>query len=68
MTTFTGKILNDGDSGLATSPFAETNWDNTNPSLPAQNPSAWVETAIDTSTDNAEPQVMGFKIAENNWT
>lgn len=64
---FQGRIPVDGHTAVNTSAFGNTDWDNMTPTVPAQTPTAWAETSIDTANDNASDQVRGFKIAESNW-
>lgn len=64
---FQGRIPVDGHATYNTSAFGNTDWDNTTPTVPAQTPTAWSETSIDTATDNAEEHVRGLNIVENTW-
>ncbi len=65
---FSGKILIEGHSALDASPFKETAWSNDVATLPAQNPSAWKETNFSNDNNNAEPNVLGFLIVEDEWS
>lgn len=67
MTAFTGKILNEGNSGFGTSPFAETSWPNDTQTLPAQNPAAWSETNWPLDDNTAIPTVIAGLLVESDW-
>lgn len=59
---FVGKIPISGAASLSTSEWAETDLAGDNPSLPAQTPMAWAKTDLAGDTDNAEINVIGWKV------